>query len=214
MAIRLSLYVDYRSPFAYIVLQDALALERDFGIALDWQPYAIDLEGAYGGRVEQRSERDWRKVRYQYVDARRLATKRGLTVLGPLKIFDPTLAHIGMLLALDFGREVFDRYHLDVCTRFWRREIDIEDQAVVKAAFVQAGGSASDFDEAVECGTGAGRCRQIARQAEDLGVFGVPTFVLHDPVELFWGVDRVPFLCETLQAKLVDDRRNWADPTG
>lgn len=204
MVPRVTLYVDYRSPFAYMVTEDALAIERDFGIELDWQPFAIDLEGAYGGRVEDRTDRDWRKVRYQYVDARRMANKRGLTVLGPLKIFDPTLAHIGMLLALDAGREVFDRYRHDVCTHFWHRAFDIEDPTAVKDALARAGGSAAKFDEALLDGSGARRCREISKQAEELGVFGVPTFVIHDPVELFWGVDRVSFLREALERRLID----------
>lgn len=198
MTTRLTLYIDYRSPFSYIVTRDALALEREFDIDLQWQPYTIDLEGAYGGRVDQRTERDWRKVRYQYADARRLANQRGLTVLGPLKIFNPLLAHIGMLLALDAGRDVFERYHLDLCTRFWRREVDIEDQQSVKDAAVRAGVEAAIFDEAVATGQGSRRCHAITKEAEALGVFGVPTFVLHDPVELFWGVDRVSFVHETL----------------
>lgn len=202
MPLRVTLYVDYRSPFSYIATQDALAIERDFGLALDWQPYTIDLEGAYGGRVEDRMDRDWRKVRYQYVDARRLANKRGLTVLGPLKIFDPTLAHIGMLLALDAGRDVFDRYHAEVCPRFWRRELDIEDLSAVRDAATKAGVLAADFDKAVSSGSGARRCGEISKHAEELGVFGVPTFVLHDPLELFWGVDRVDFLRDALQARL------------
>lgn len=33
--------------------------------------------------------------------------------------------------------------------------------------------------------------RYVAAKAEERGVFGVPTFVLDDTGELFWGTDRV-----------------------
>lgn len=198
MPIRVSLYVDYRSPYSYIVSRDALEVERDFDITLTWYPFAIDLEGAYGGAVEQRTERDWRKIRYLYVDARRMANKRGITVLGPLKIFNPTLAHIGMNLAIAAGREVFERFHFDVCERFWKRELDIEDFPSIRQAAVSAGIKRSSFEEAVASGKGDAQCRSIHQDAEAMGVFGVPTFVLHEPLELFWGVDRVPFLRERL----------------
>ena len=147
MTIAVSLYVDYRSPFSYLVTEDARRLQRENDISLRWLPYRIDLEGAYGGRVEQRTERDWRKVRYLYQDARRIANRRGLTVLGPQKIFDPGLAHIGMLLAMDAGKEAFARYHDSVCDRFWRRELDIEDASLIRAALADAGIDASAFDE-------------------------------------------------------------------
>ena len=55
------------------------------------------MKGAYGGEIE---ERDLRKVRYSYMDARRLANRRALIVRGPKRIYDPSLAHIGMILAM------------------------------------------------------------------------------------------------------------------
>jgi 2-hydroxychromene-2-carboxylate isomerase len=59
-----TLYIDVRSPYSYLAKAEALALERGFDVRLDWLPFAIDIQGAYGGEVEERSERDWRKVRY------------------------------------------------------------------------------------------------------------------------------------------------------
>jgi hypothetical protein len=42
----------------------------------------------------------------------------------------------------------------------------------------------------------------IAAEAEERGVFGVPTFLLHETGELFWGTDRVWLLRERLSDKL------------
>jgi 2-hydroxychromene-2-carboxylate isomerase len=191
--------VDYRSPFSFLVTEDARRLTKTYDIQLQWAPFRVDLEGAYGGQVEQRTTRDWRKVRYLYMDVRRLANRRGLTVLGPQKIYDPTIAHTGMLLALDKGSEVFQRYHDEVCGRFWRHELDIEDATRVRAVAVEAGVDGAVFDHALDSGGGAARCRLIFDAAESRGVFGVPTFVIDDTGELFWGTDRVWLLEERLR---------------
>ena len=198
MTATLTLYVDYRSPFSYLIKDEAYALARDFAVALVWRPFAINLQGAYGGEVEQRTERDWRKVRYSYMDARRLANRRGLTVRGTRKIYDPTVSHIGMLVATTAGDLVFRRFHDAVCERFWRHDLDIEDAAAIRAVLVEAGADGSSFDALIASGEGARQCRAITAEAEERGVFGVPTFVLDESGELFWGTDRIWMLRERL----------------
>jgi 2-hydroxychromene-2-carboxylate isomerase len=201
MTSTVTVYVDYRSPFSYLVTDEAYALARDLAAKLVWRPFRIDLEGAYGGVVEGRTERDWRKVRYLYMDARRLANRRGLIVRGPLKIFDPTVAHVGMLLAAQTNDYVFRRYHDAVCERFWRRDLDIEDAAAIRAVLVETGGDGGTFDDLIASGEGARQCRAIVAEAEERGVFGVPTFVLDESGELFWGTDRIWMLRERLAGR-------------
>ena len=204
MSLTVTLYVDYRSPFSYLVKEEAYALPRDFDVTLRWQPFTIDLQGAYGGEVEERTDRDWRKVRYAYMDARRLAARRDLIIRGTTKIFDPTLAHTGMLLASQTDESVFRCYHDTLCERFWRRDLDIEDAGAIRALLIAAGAEGRTFDELISSGEGARQCRAIAAKAEERGVFGVPTFVLQDTGELFWGNDRVWLLRERLSDKLIE----------
>jgi 2-hydroxychromene-2-carboxylate isomerase len=198
MTTAVTLYVDYRSPFSFLVKDEAVDLERDFSLRLVWRPFAIDLQGAYGGEVEDRTERDWRKVRYLYMDARRLANRRGLVVRGPSKIYDPTVAHIGMLVAMDAGDAVFRKYHNAVCERFWKHELDIEDASAVRTVLAEVNADAAAFDTLLTSGDGLNRCRAIKKEAETRGVFGVPTFIVDETGELFWGTDRVWMLRERL----------------
>src|SRR5215471_13675604 len=146
MTTSLTLYVDYRSPFSYLLKDDAYALEWEFDVKIAWRPFAVDIERAYGGTVEERTERDWRKVRYSYMDARRLANRRGLVVRGPQKIFDANNVHIGMLHAQRAGNEVFRRYHDKVYERFWRRDLEIEDLAAVRDVLVKSGANGDEFE--------------------------------------------------------------------
>ena len=198
MTSTITLYVDYRSPFSYLIKEEAYALARDFDVTLLWQPFTVDLQGAYGGEVEERTDRDWRKVRYSYMDARRLGARRNLIIRGTRKIYDPTIAHIGMLLASQTDGSVFRRYHDALCGRFWRGDLDIEDREAIRSLLLEAGAEGPVFDELVESGEGVRQCRAIAAEAEERGVFGVPTFVLAQTGELFWGTDRVWLLRERL----------------
>src|SRR5437868_15381493 len=95
-----TVYTDYKSPYAYLAKEPAYQLERDCGVRLDWLPYVLDIPSFLGsarldaaGRVieENRNAHQWRRVKYSYMDCRRQARKQGLVIRGPQKIRDSTL---------------------------------------------------------------------------------------------------------------------------
>src|SRR3954471_19265784 len=141
-------YTDYKSPYAYLAKDLTYELERDCGVRIDWRPYILDIPSALGSaRVDDagtvleqdRNAHQWRRVRYSYMDCRREARKRGLTIRGTQKIWDSSLAAAGMLAAQRAGGPVFRRYHDTVFERFWRRSWDTEDAAVIAAVLAEAG---------------------------------------------------------------------------
>jgi 2-hydroxychromene-2-carboxylate isomerase len=193
MAETVALYIDYRSPYSYLAKDEAYQLEQDFDVNLEWFPYYIDLTGAYGGTLEQRTPRDWTKVKYLYMDCRRLAKSKGLTIRGTVKIYDPTIVSIAMLWAQKHN--VFRKFHDDVLPPFWNREFDIEDVSVVKLALENAGAPFVGFDDFL-AGEGKQAFAEIQKTGEARGVFGVPSFIFRD--EVFWGTDRISMLRELL----------------
>jgi 2-hydroxychromene-2-carboxylate isomerase len=203
--VRLALYIDYKSPYAYLAKDPAYALARDTGVAIDWLPYTLDIPAYLGSATvdergavveESRNAHQWRRVRYAYMDARREAARQGLTIRGPRKIFDSTLAGIGLLYAKRYG--VFRPYNDVVFARFWTRDLDIEDRAAMTAVLRDAGADVSGFDAFVQ-GEGRAELRRIQDDAERAGVFGVPTFLLEGG-GLFWGREHLPRLREILTA--------------
>ena len=153
-----TVYIDYKSPYAYLAVGPAYGLENEYDVRLEWLPYVLEIP-LYLGSVEARNEHQWRRVRYSYMDARRLANRRGLIVRGPQKIFDSSLAAMGMLLAKRQG--VFRAYNAITFDRFWKREFDIEDRNAVKAVLEEAGANTADLLDYFE---GEGR-REIERPA-------------------------------------------------
>ena len=192
----LTVYIDVKSPYAYLAIAPTRALAAEFGIEPVWKPYTLEIP-EFLGAVETRNEHQWRRVRYSYMDARRLANQVGLTVRGPQKIFDSSIVHIGMLRAQDHDR--FEAYIDRVFERFWKRELEIEDPAVIAAVLEEAGVPAADFADWAE---DEGRRRHDAnqREAEELGVFGVPSYLYRE--ELFWGGERLAMLRERIEETL------------
>ncbi len=193
MTDRVTLYIDYKSPYAYLAKDPAYQLAERFDVELIWRHYTLDIP-TFLDAVDQRTAHNWRKVKYAYMDARRFANQRGLLVRGPQKIFDSSIAAIGMLYAQSRG--AFRPYNDIVFERFWKRELDIEDHEVIAAVLQEAGADAGDFP-AYLAGDGHAAHDRIIQEAETIGVFGVPTFVLKG--ELFWGGDRIDLLKDRLQ---------------
>jgi 2-hydroxychromene-2-carboxylate isomerase len=200
-----TVYTDYKSPYAYLAKDLAYELERDFPIRLDWRPYILDIPSylgsatvdAAGAVLEQdRNAHQWRRVRYSYMDCRRQARKRGLTIRGTQKIWDSTLAAAGMLFAQQAGDAPFRRYHDAVFERFWQRALDIEDPDAIAAIISEAGASAAAFLAQSE-GLRS-EVATISRSAETDGVFGVPTFVLAG--EIYWGREHLADIRDRLVA--------------
>ena len=113
-------YTDYKSPYAYLAKDLIYRLEDEFRVRLDWLPYTLDIPSYLGSaRLDERGEvveserspHQWRRVRYSYMDCRRQARKRGLVILGTRKIWDSSIAAIGMLWAKRQGPAVFRAYH-------------------------------------------------------------------------------------------------------
>jgi 2-hydroxychromene-2-carboxylate isomerase len=199
MPAKVTVWIDYVSPYAYVAKAWAYELERDWDVSLDWRPYTLDI-ASFQQSVAARDPHHWRRVRYAYMDARRWANKQGLTLKGPQKIFYARPANAGMLYAQKHG--VFRAYNDLVFDRFWKRELDPESVEAVSAVLAEAGapaGFAAFYD-----GTGGAEHDRLRGEAEASGVFGVPTFVFEG--ELFWGGDRLGLLRERLQEKGVGRR--------
>ena len=194
----LIVYLDIKSPYAFIARDPTRAMARELGVSVDWRPLTLDIPSYLGsarldkkGKVAEsnRSASQWEGVRYAYRDARRYAALQGYTLRGTEKIWDTSLAHIGFSWAKAQGPEVLDAYLDDVYPRFWRREFDAEDIAVVSRSLEQAGADLSGF---AEYAAGAGRQEHDQGQAQIFaaGIFGVPSYVVDG--ELFFGREHLP----------------------
>lgn len=200
----LIVYIDYKSPYAYLAKDPTYAIEDQLGIEIDWRPFTLDIPSYLGsarldkkGRVveSQRSAEQWKGVKYAYHDVRRYGSLRGIVARGTTKIWDSSLAAIGMLWARQQGRALLRAYSGIVYEHFWKRELDIEDREAICKVLEESGAPVAAFFDFLE-GEGHRELERINREAEEIGVFGVPTFVIDG--ELFWGGDRIWMVREKL----------------
>ena len=178
---KVELWLDLRSPFSYLAKDPAYDLERDFEAELVLRPFGLNIAGAVNLSDPEAIARGMRKIKYFYLDARRFANQRGITLLGPKKIFDQTLVHLAWLYADKSGHG---------------RAL-IEDRAAIAGLLTDAGADAAGFD-AFAADEGPAELKRHQHEAEQQGVFAVPTFVVDG--ELFWGQDRIDFVRAKLAA--------------
>ena len=194
----LVVYLDFKSPYAFLALAPTYQLEDDFGIEIDWRHLTLDIGSYLGtaradakGRVleSNRSKDQWAWVKYAYRDAKRTARHRGLVLKGTVKIWDSSLAAIGMQWAKAAGRSCLRRYLFTGYERFWKRELDIEDPGVIEALLERSGAPIEGFFDYLN---GPGREEHDALQARLLpaGIFGVPTYIFDD--QWFFGREHLP----------------------
>ena len=181
------LYIDLKSPYSYLAVHRALALEEAGRVTFDWRPFELNISG----RANSDREAFLRRARYLYRDVRRFATPLGLTVRGPTRIYDSTLASIGLLTAKAAG--VHRRYISESFQRFFDRDFELDDAEVIKALLADCGVDAPGL--ATFASVEGKDALTISRaEAEALGVFAAPTFVIGE--ELFWGQDRMDMAME------------------
>jgi 2-hydroxychromene-2-carboxylate isomerase len=203
----LIVYIDYKSPYAFIAKDATYRLGEVLGIDIDWRPLTLDISSYLGsarldrrGKVaeSQRTPEQWTAVKYAYRDTRRYADLMGYTLRGTVKIWDTSLAHIGMLWAKAQGSRVLRGYTDRLYERFWRRDLDAEDPAVVSAVLQEAGAELDGFEEYRH---GEGRVLHDSMQAAifEAGIFGVPSYVVDG--ELFFGREHLPMVRWLLEGK-------------
>lgn len=203
-------YVDIKSPYAFIAIKPTLALEAQLNVQFDWRPLTLDIPSYLGsakksaGKVVQsnRSPDQWLSVKYAYRDARRYAERQGYMLKGTEKIWDSSLANMGISWTMTQkqgqDRSKLARYFEAVYAPFWRRELDIEDVNVVAQCLHKAGINSQGFDDYVQ---GEGREHHDALQAQlhNSGIYGVPTYVFDH--QILFGREHLPLIRWSLTGK-------------
>jgi 2-hydroxychromene-2-carboxylate isomerase len=191
--VEVKLYFAYTSPYSYLAWAPAHALEQSHQVRVRYIPYGVNIRRTYGNLDD--TDADRRKVRYLYLDARRIARERGLVILPPKRIFSCRQAFYGGLFAQRHGR--FDDYSDRVFERFWHRDLEVEDPVAIGAVLADAGLEPAEFKHYAEADARRDLDACFAEAGRDQ-IFGVPTFVVAG--EPFWGEDRIEWVIRRLDA--------------
>ena len=180
----LEVFIDFKSPYAFIAKDPTYQLEQEFDIEIDWYPLTLNI-GSYLGTAKKndagkvvssnRSSNQWLSVKYAYKDARRYANLRGLTLKGTQKIWDTSMVAAALMFVKSSGHDPLKHFIDITFERFWRRELDVEDINVVKGLIHEVGCDQDKFEHWFEQ---EGKSEQEEMQMGFLksGIYGVPTY--------------------------------------
>lgn len=189
-------YLDFISPYTWMALMQSERFAAEHGIRWQLRPvvYAALLD-AHGltGPAETPAKR-----RYAFNDVVRCAQSYGLRFEGPPEHPFRSLEALRTLFAFrDDPAALRLAVRLsDVC---WGEGRPLTDPRVIRAAVESVGLDATALDRRIADGAVKQGLRRMTEGAIDLGVFGVPTFVVDG--ELFWGHDRLEHLARRLSGE-------------
>ncbi len=195
----LIVYLDIKSPYAFIAMEPTLKLQAELGIDIDWRPLTLDIPSylgsaqKQGGQVVQadRTPAQWTRIKYAYMNARRFAERQGYMLKGTEKIWESSIANIGILWVMEQDRKRMSDYLRAIFPPFWRRELDIEDVTVVEECLREAGLDIKGFRD-YQATEGRQKHDDLQQQLHPAGIYGVPTYVVDE--EIFFGREHLPYI--------------------
>ena len=187
----LTIYIDFKSPASYLALEPTLAMARETGVAIHWRPFSVrvlsvpedqgsESVGDRHRRVRAAAQRD---IHLHYAAVQGLDMHFTKMPAGS----DAALAALAAMEedAVPFLRAAFAAY--------WMDQADLADQAVVERLLQSAGIDQPDWETAHE------KAATIRSEAEELGIFEAPSYLLAD--QLFLGREHLPWIRSIITAE-------------
>ena len=202
-------YTDIKSPYAYLALDPAIKMFDQLGLKWNVWPYTLDIADYLGsatinndGKIisSNRTPHQWRRVKYSYMDCRRMANLQGKTILGTQKIWDSSLFSIAHLWIKEKSEQTLLPFLRESFQLFWERNLDIENEEVISNLLKKFQLDSAEFKSWME--TNRNSVTSLMDAALSKGIFGVPTFVFEE--EIFWGSEKL----ELIKARATGDYSN------
>lgn len=202
-------YIDIKSPYAYLALDPAIKMFDQLGLKWNVWPYTLDIADYLGsatinndGKIisSNRTPHQWRRVKYSYMDCRRMANLQGKTILGTQKIWDSSLFSFAHLWIKEKSEQTLLPFLRESFQLFWERKLDIENEEVISNLLTKFQLDSAEFKSWME--TNRNSVTSLMDAALSKGIFGVPTFVFEE--EIFWGSEKL----ELIKARATGDYSN------
>ena len=202
-------YIDIKSPYAYLALDPAIKMFDQLGLKWNVWPYTLDIADYLGsatinndGKIisSNRTPHQWRRVKYSYMDCRRMANLQGKTILGTQKIWDSSLFSFAHLWIKEKSDQTLLPFLRESFQLFWERKLDIENEEVISNLLTKFQLDSAEFKSWME--NNRNSVASLMDAALSKGIFGVPTFVFEE--EIFWGSEKL----ELIKARATGDYSN------
>ena len=187
--VALDVYLDMKSPHAYVAVRPSLQVARDYRVRVNFLPYpmsyiTIGVSTSVDEDMKRRppSPAADRRARMYYAAARQYAALQGLPFRSPYRLLDSAAASKALLFAKQQGLEVpfLMRLYMQGWGSGWR-DYELESLEALRGTLTEAGAETEGFDSfAAPDGPGTAELKSCIAEAEATGFVGVPHYVFDD----------------------------------
>lgn len=193
MAKPVTFWFEFASPYSYLSAMRVDAEAQSRGVEVLWKPFLLGpIFQAQGWDTSPfsiypaKGQNMWR-------DMERRAEKFGLPFHRPAPDDPRAFPQHSVLAARAAIAALQEPWGRDFCRRVYQAEfvqgLDISDPNVIGDCVDSAGGVDQTYLHMAHSNTQRATLRRHVEQAQELGIFGAPTFSVDG--ELFWGDDRL-----------------------
>ena len=186
--IEVKLFFNFRSPYCYLASKTLWPIIDDFNTTLIWRPVA-------GWDLRSSPDRAKNKMPIARQDIARFAKRLNILLSPPPITTDPTIAGAASLLAEEKG--LLRPFIIEIMHKEWAEGQDIGKPEVIFEVGEKIGLDRAELAAAIVDESKLHKLNLHAKEATDIGVIGVPTFVIGD--QIFWGQDRIDFVLDELR---------------
>jgi predicted DsbA family dithiol-disulfide isomerase len=165
-------------------------LKAEYKVDVEWRPYYLRPDTPPEGMDLP----DYiLKARASGADDRlqSMAKMNGMEFKSPDRIYNTRIAHEATEYAREHNKEL--EFHRVVFRKVYAEGLDISKWDILRSAAVEVGLDADDMQSVVDSGKYTAEVAAQVRQAQEIGVTGVPTYVINDryaivgaqPIEAF-----------------------------
>jgi len=185
----MDVYLDIKSPHAYLAVRPSLEVARDYRVRVNFLPYtgsyvAVGITTSVETDMKRRPPNPAadRKARMYYTAARQYAVLQGLPFRSPYRLLDSTSANKAFLFAKRQGLEV--PFLMRVYVQGWGsgwRDYEIESLERLRGTLAEIGARTDGFEQFMDQnGVGESEVESCMAKAEAAGYVGVPHYVFND----------------------------------
>lgn len=183
----LTVYIDFKSPQAYLAIAPTLALSERLPLNIAWRPFrTVERDVPKLGKEETVGE-SHRRVRAssQRALAAKYASHQGINLKFPET---PGSTDLALAVLADCEGDPF-RYIQAAFAAYWERHADLNDPQIVRQIIADSGVThAGDLNAASES------LETALQAAEDAGIVGAPAYVIDE--QIFVGREHLPWIEE------------------
>jgi len=190
-------YYDFGSPAAWLAATQLPKLAADTGATVAMKPMLL------GGVFQSTGNRPPISVplkgTYLFRDLARFARRYGVPLVMnphfPINTITLMRADVGLAMRAD---QRLPQFRDAMFRAIWVDQQNMNDPATVGAVLARAGFDPVEMLAIASNPAVKEELKVLTQAAVDRGIFGAPTFFVGD--EMFWGQDRLDFVCEALLA--------------